>query len=372
MSWYDRPDDRRPPLDDELRAALGGAGADFDYDSLVAGTKARAGRIRRRRALTQGAAAALLVPTLLGTGYVLEQRLSVQDGHEDVAVASQPTLPDPAVTEGALEVVTQDVQGTTEEAAQPEPTGVAAPEPAEPEATEPEVVPPVEDAVPAPTGEEPSAAVETTEPAPDPEPSVEPEPTQDQEPTQDPEPGPAENAVVIPDVVPTGIAFLDALGPAQLDLAYPRVVPLPEFTSGNLEEPVQIEPHSGRTWMFYAAGNEIDQDAVQLTVSGWVDSRAAMTALRGDQTGFNFRTTPDDLGTIEMPWTDGTTGSADRLLVGEASPVGGWTTVGAVVRQGDFLVGVTVTAATPEEASATAVQIAEAAAASLAAPGVPG
>lgn len=379
MSWYDRPDNRGPSLDEDLRSALGGADADFDYDSLVAGTKVRAGRIRRRRALAQGAVAAVLVPTLVGTGFLLNNRLSVQDGHENVAVASQTTVPDPAVTDGTKAVVTEEDVTTVEPTTEPEPTGQAAPQPTptQPEVTEPEVTTPaVQEPVVAPTGEETTAPPTTEEPTAEPtaDPTTDPAEPTTTEPGQDPEP--AENAVAIPDVTPTGIPFLDALGPAQLDLESPRLVPLNDFSYGNLPESVQPEPaigaHSGRQWMFFTEGNKIDQRTVSLTVTGWGDSQGAMSALRfGDQMGYSFRSTPGNLVSIELPWDDRATGLADSVLVGEPSPAGGWTTVGALVRQGDYLVGVTVRAATLEEASAAAQEIALAAAANVRDSGIP-
>ena len=76
-----------PDLHDELRSALGQAdAADFDYDALVAGTKARAARILRRRAVSRGIAAVVLAPTLVAAGWFVGNNLGgSKDGERNSA-----------------------------------------------------------------------------------------------------------------------------------------------------------------------------------------------------------------------------------------------------------------------------------------------
>lgn len=323
MNRYDDhgTDDRRPSLDDELRSALG-AGPVFDHEGLVAGTRARAGRLRRRRAIAQGAIAAVLVPALAGTGWIATQRLSVDAGHVDVQVATR--------------------------TAEPEPTGAAV--------TETAVVtagPVPSDELTAPPHQDPSAlpGMASLEDNPD-----------------------LPNRIEIPDPRPTGIPELDALGEPSGWL-YPRMVPLMDFVGARdligMDPDIGIEPHSGRdfTWTDPAAGAD-GIASVMVNVTAWDDAAFALDQLRTggtELTAFGIGTMGPDEVTVGIPQAQpwpGHEGSTDHLLV-LGDRVG--PTAGALVRQGDYLVGVTVSAGDAGAAADLATQVADQTAANLAA-----
>lgn len=307
-------------LDDDLRDALGGVGGnDFDYDALVAGTKARASRIRRRRAAQHAVTAAVLAPVLVGTGWLVGTNLAGQGAPDQVTVAASPD-DDTQATDGA----TGAADGTAETA---DGDGLV--------------------------------------------------PFQD--PEQLPESVPAQenpnlpNAWDIPDVRPTGVAFLDEMGAPELDLRYPRIVPLSGFMVGNDGGLVDgVEPLSAAEWDFVGDGAGMFPDSVAITVTGWSDSAAVLAALPTDS--------PTTHAQWLVPWTalawEGA-GPGD-LLVAEQTAADEQSAadeqpdadrghhVGAVVRQGDYLVGVSVRARTQEEAVAAATEIAERTAANLA------
>lgn len=298
MSWYDDTEgSRRPTLDDDLRAALDASSTDFDYDALVAGTKVRAGRLRRRQTLARAVTVAVLAPTLAGAGWMLSSTLGQPNA--SIEQAAQPSDDAAAATDAAA--TTEDATTTT---ADP-PTRVDGPPYQDPMALPPAVYEP---------------------PNPD-----------------------WPNRWEVPDVRPTGVAFLDDLGAPQLAMLYPRTVPLMQFTWGDGGQP---EPHSAATYTFYTQGNEVHQDTVDISVTAWDDSAAEMAALRdGDVRE----------GTVVL-WPGASDG--DHLLV--EKPQGEWTFAGAAVRRGDYIVGVTVLASTAEEARAAATEIAEKSAANLA------
>lgn len=301
MSWHDEREPRtRAGLDAELRGALGGAGEHFDYDALVAGTKARAGRIRRRRTLARGVAAAVMVPTLVGAGFAINSSL---DGLGRVSPAAQSTDP-AAVTQEGIATTQEDVATTSAPVADG---------------------PPFQDGSLLPEG----PPVETNPDLP--------------------------NRWQIPDVRPTGIDFLDAFGPPRMVSAYPRVVPL----AGMLSSGQGVEPHSGVSWSYHDGTNTLEQDTVDITVTGWDDSVTAMAALRVDAPITDAHW---DGELMVRPWP--AHHDTEHLMVDIAArPM---PTVGALIRQGDYLVGVTVRAETVEEAAAAAGQIAEQTAANLA------
>ncbi|GAA5168294.1 hypothetical protein [Ornithinimicrobium tianjinense] len=296
MSWHDEHEGSRgPTIDDDLRAALDGSSTDFDYDALIAGTKVRAARLRRRQTVARAVTAAVLAPTLAGAGWLLSSTLGQPDASTEYA--AQPT-DDVSATTGAAPT-TDDVTTTTA------PARVDGPPHQDPE-------------------ELPDAVLEPVNPD-------------------------WPNRWEMPDVRPTGVAFLDALGAPQSFALYPRTVPLMHFTTGEDGRP---EPHSAASYYFFASGNEVYQDTVEITLTAWDDSAAPIAALRGGALS----------GTV-VEWPGRT--DDDHLLVEERFGQG-WTFAGAAVRQGDYIVGVTVLAETAEEARAAATEIAEKSAANLA------
>lgn len=309
-------------FDDQLRAALGAAEeADFDYDALVAGTKTRARRIRRRRALAQGATAAVLVPTLVGAGWMIGTNLSgSSDLGPDLAGTTQTSeLPDPMVS-------TSKVQETV-----PPYQQVAPPAPLDP------------------GGPESEAALS--------------------------------NRVQIPDARPTGIPFLDAFGAPQHLFVGPRMVPLDHFTGSVEDLPFNdaVEAHSGASWFYYDGSNEIRQTTVTITITAWDDSVAQLHALRTDEptdrplVWLAWEPRPDDPADVmpvrtvpdARPWA-GHEGDENYLLALHPESVQEMHLAGALIRQGDYLVGVAVQDFSEGDALAAAAQIAEQTAANLA------
>lgn len=331
-------------LDDDLRDALGGPdGTNFDYDALVAGTKARASRIRRRRVAQQAVTVAVLAPVLVGTGWLVGTNLSGAPDQAQVASTTEATGAD------AAEVTTE---------------------------------------APA-TGEVPR-----TDEVPFQDVDLLPDSTPDAENPDLP------NAWDVPDVRPTGVDFLDAMGAPVLDLRYPRILPLPTFMVGNDQGLVDgVEPLAGAEWSFADEGAGMFPDSVEITVTGWEDSAAVLSSLPTD--------TPVTHAQWLEPWTalawegadlgdlliaaqvagqegagsadagdagsgDADSGSADSGSAGAgnagagSADAGEGHLVGAVVRQGDYLVGVSVRARTQEEAVAAATEIADRTAANLA------
>lgn len=288
-------------LDDELREALGGpAGTDFDYDALVAGTKARASRIRRRRTAQRVVTAAVLAPVLVGTGWLVGTNLSGQ-------------TPDRAQV-----AATSEAEGT-------DGTAATTQVPAEAPFQDPDLL---------------------------------------AESTPDAENEDVPNAWEIPDVRPTGVEALDTLGVPLLDMRYPRIMPLDSFMVGNdggLADGVQ--PLAGASWMSATEGDsgEIPAvDSVTINVTGWEDSADVLASL------------PTDVPVTHAQWLEAWTqlswdgaDAGDLLLTADDTSLGHL--VGAVVRQGDYLVGVSVRAGAQEDAVAVATQVAERTAANLAA-----
>ena len=298
MSWHEeheRP--AGPRLDDQLRSVLGGADEHFDYDALVAGTKVRATRIRRRRAVAQGATVAVLVPALLGAGFAIHGSL---EGRTGVVTGPAATGTDGATATEGPRLMTSA----------PVPDG-----------------PPHQDPADLPD----SPVAETNPDLP--------------------------NRWEVPDPRPTGIDLLDDLGAPRDFFLYPRTVPLMGMHGDEREG---VEPHSGASWSFHDGTNDLEQVTVHLNVTGWDDSRAVMAALRADEPLISASwPAPLDL----RPWPGHH--DDDHLLV-DLESAAPWPEVGALVRQGDYLVGVSVQAETAEEAADAATTIAEQAAANLA------
>lgn len=374
----------RPSADEELRAALGGATQQetFDHEALVAGTLSRARSIRRRRAVGSAVAAAILVPTIAGTGWILGNRLTGDpQGSVDVTIATQtetPTLaPAPDVLPTEVPTVTQEsTEEPTETAEEPVETPVAptSPEPAQP-TTPPESAPPT----PEEESSEPEPTAEPTETVPEPSASEDVEAaTPPWQATPPPEPitpnDPSiglPNRIELPDARPVGIAFLDAFGAPQVRMDSPRLTPLVGLVAGN-QDIEGWNAHSGANWSYYDGTNSLDQDTVEIVITAWDDAPAALQALRAGDESLGFvwidQLTGGAIERLAWPQHD----DADHLLVWQADDAGASRQAGALVRQGDYLVGVTVGSgagdggATRSEAVAAAAEIAQKTAENLA------
>lgn len=337
----------RPALDDELRTVLSGTGEpSFDYDALVAGTLARARRIRRRRTVARAAVAAVMVPGLVGGGWLVGNRLSVDGGPEpEVTVATQTERPDDAAPTTA----------PADDAATTAPGDAA------------DLTVPVEDA----TTTAPDDGGVTTGP-----PVADGPPYQDQEPPEPPdgtEEGSLPNRIEIPDPRPTGVDLLDELGAPQLAHIYPRGVPLMGFLRGN--EVPGDEPHSSRYWSYFDPAAGMSSKQVEIVLTAWDDSTGPMAQLRDEGSGYAFDwvglwgdgpSEEEPLPVIDRwSWTGHEDDAGRLLLTQQESGVPG-ITAGAVIRQGDYLVGVTVITADQDESVAAATEIAEKSAANLA------
>lgn len=302
------PPDRRD--DDRLSAQLCRAvgAADFDYATLVDGVHRRAGRIRRRRALATGAIVAVVGPALLG--------------------GSAMVLPDllPGGTNPMAPVETQ-VAALSDEA-----TGDPATQ-AEPLAQEQaSTAPPTETG--ARTAEEP--------------------PWQDTAPPL-PEGGADEvdpdNAWDVPDARPTGVEYLDALGPPARGGDYHLVVPVsgPMACDGGQQRTSPL-PAAGQSWSYF---HDDLAGEVNIQVTGWEDSATARDGLREGTMTYCIRDA--DGGWERFDWA-GHEGDEDYLLYEAAS--NGIDYSFAVVRQGDYLIGVTVTDATMDARLEVAAEVA--------------
>lgn len=244
---------RKHDFDDELRAVLGSVeDTDFDYDALIAGTKARAGRIRRRRALAQGVTAAVLVPTLVATGWLVGNGLrGSTDPGTDVA----------AVTETRTDEVQQtDGPGPTEEVQ---------------ETVESTEAPSTESATTdAPTTEDDQSTEEAAPVEPGPPPFQDPDLLE--QPIRGVDEEGIPNVEEIPDPRPVGFSPLDqySLGTAE---RYQNITPILNVT-GMAKEPGQgVAAHSAASWHYWdtaGGGGELT-----LTVAMWDDSAFAMQQL---------------------------------------------------------------------------------------------
>lgn len=344
MSWYDERGDRAS-LDDELRSVLtpGGSEPDFDYDALVAGTTVRARRLRLRRALTQTAVAAVLVPTLVAAGWSIGTRLSVDGGAgQQVSVAGQTSEPTPeeAGVTGTDEAGTTwvDTAGRTDATVADGAltTATAIPTPAW-------AGPPFQD----------PAALQPIEPETNPD---------------------LPNREDVPDARPTGIPALDAL-PLVGGWLYPRTVPLMSFVAATdnigLNPDDGVEPHSGLSvdWLDEGAyGQGAAVHAVTLNITAWDDAAFAMEQLRTGGTALSTFWMADGEGDAlsvgrptPLPWA-GHDGSADHLLVTGST---GEQAAGALIREGNYLIGVTVYGQDSEAATDLAAEVAEQTAANL-------
>ncbi|WP_114905632.1 hypothetical protein [Ornithinimicrobium murale] len=162
------------------------------------------------------------------------------------------------------------------------------------------------------------------------------------------------NAWEIPDARPSGVDHLDAFGAPRLAMNYPRMVPLPGVMVCNTGAE-DVEPLAGQNWMYYEDGTDLDSGVVDIVVTGWADSGAARDALRDGTMTFCVRNTP--AGWVQHEWP-GHEGDDDYLLY-ETVAGAGHAHYMAVVRQGDYLVGVTVTDPTGPARAEVAAEIAD-------------
>lgn len=155
------------------------------------------------------------------------------------------------------------------------------------------------------------------------------------------------NAWEIPDARPTGVDALDDLDP-QLFMDYPRTAPVDGLMACDPGNPGGVEPLAGQSATYYV--EEGSDRSIGITVTGWADSTAARDGLvNGDYTSCAWESAVGDA----EPWP-GQEGDEDRLVFSGADEG----VAAAVVRQGDYLVSVTVHAEGQDEAVETATEIA--------------
>lgn len=295
---------------DELRSALGDE-PDFDYSALVSGTRARATRMRRRRAVGQAVTVAVLAPTLVGSAWFIGNRLTGDAGPQDIAVATQTTETDVAVETEAGPTTGEAVTEATST------TGEAV------------TLPPFQTS-------EPPAPLKTEEDA-----------------------GLA-NQIEIPDPRPVGIPFLDDFGAPQVETSVPGTLPVPGWTTAE-EGATGLRPHSAVSWGYFDPTQAFDQPAAEITLTAWDDAPAAMASLTGDRSAYPYRTA-EDMAPLAQPWPGAE--DADHLLVVSAYVEAPATA--AVIRQGEYLVAVTVRGVGEDVPGELARTIAEQTAANLA------
>lgn len=250
------------------------------------------GRTRRRRGLAAGAAVAVLGTALVGGSALVGDDVLPTGG--DSAVAAVPAAGGTGGGEAA-------------------PAAVPAEVPAEPVSLETSA---------SPAAGEGSPPWQDS-PPPLPEGGLEPE---------NPD---LPNAWEIPDARPTGVAALDAFGAPRMGMNYPRMVPVFDVMVCNTGAE-DVEPLAGQDWMYYLDDTE-PAGSIDIVVTGWEDSTAARDALRDDTMNFCVRDVAGDWEPLE--WADHER-DEDYLLyqAGSAGREFGF----AIVRQGDYLVGVTV------------------------------
>lgn len=267
--------------------------AEFDYAALVDGVHRRAGRIRRRRAMTTGAIVAVLGPALVGGSAMVVPGLLPDGVHGPTNVAG----PAPVAQTAPEQTLTQE---TASEEADPAQTDASEVETAE----GPAEAPWQDGELPQPVGGFDSAD--------------------------------SGNQWDIPDARPTGVAYLDRFGAPQSGSDYVDVVPVMGALVGNtgLEDPQR--PLAGQNWFYFLEDDSWEGGSVDITVTGWQDSTAARDALRDDTSQAFAR----DGEWQPQEWANHE-GDDDYLL--HTSSSNGLQLGFALVRQGDYLIGVTVT-----------------------------
>ncbi|WP_109471722.1 hypothetical protein [Ornithinimicrobium cavernae] len=305
---------------------------EFDYAALVHGVHRRVGQIRRRRAIATGATVAVLGPALVGgSALVLPGLLpsGIGPGTPETTLAAAPT-------EEAADRRPEPTASTTDPAAGStvDPTTTSA---VDPTASTPETETETEGR----SGEELSGGEPTDPPWQEAAPPL---------PEGGLQPGDSGNAWEIPDARPTGVAALDEFGAPQLGSNYRRTVPVSGPMVCNGAGPGSgpgVEPLAGQEWMYYHEGGSWAPGTVTIQVTGWEDSVWARDALRDATMTYCVRDADGDWE--RLTWA-GRDGDDDYLLYRATSA--GVDYRFAVVRRGDYLVGVTVTGTTGADVAA--------------------
>lgn len=303
---HDRADD---DLGRELRRAV--AAADFDLPAIAAGVQRRVGRIRRRRRIVSTASLAVVGTALVGGGaLVLPSLLPSGIGTVAEPARQERVDVDPAVADVT---VTDALTDTATDAELDPPAGDA-------------WDPPFQDAAP-----------------PLPEGGL--------------FPGDADSEWEIPDARPTGVGVLDALGAPTFGMNYRTIVPLMGVMMCDGGGP-GVEPLTGQSWAYRSGG--MGGAGVDIQVTGWADSARARDAIRDNTMTYCFRHTDGDWE--QVTWA-GHEGEDDYLTYRASSE--GITYDFAVVRRGDYLVGVSVRGITDSDPGLLAAEIAMKTAANL-------
>lgn len=252
---------------DTLRDGLHETSITFNYDELLQGTRARATRIRRRRAAVAAGAALVLFPAAIGAATVLP----------DIWAA-------------------------------------------------PSVLPAGQDGVPWQDGDLP-----------------------------DPSEGDlgegGGNNWDIPDARPTGVAVIEDFGQPRRASNSPRTPVLDLVMTCDVGNPGRLSPEGGQLWEYGDIGAT---ESVSISVTGWADSPGAMSAVANDTDALSC--VWDD-GYAPGTW-DGQKDSADHYLNEPYQDADAWVSA-AAVRQGDYIVGVTVRNPDPDVAQDAAQEIAD-------------
>lgn len=307
-SWGERPEDDRDEawVVQELRRVI--SAGPFDHGALVRGAHLRARALRRRRALATGASVAVLGPAVVGAAALVLPGLLPSGTGLPAAASLDASGPRNETVAGPSVAVATTTPHTS-------PTSTSTTTPV---AT---TAPWQDGALPLPAGGMDTAHDDSRWP--------------------------------IPDARPTGVGHLDALGAPTSGMAYRAIVPISGVMECNTGA-VDAEPLAGQSWSYVDESGGLGP--VDLQVTGWADSRAARDALRDGTMTFCVR----DTEWRQLDWHEHD-GDDDYLLY-RASPAGLGEIAFALVRQGDYLVGVSVHSGSDEGSRGTAVAPAEVAA----------
>lgn len=155
------------------------------------------------------------------------------------------------------------------------------------------------------------------------------------------------NAWEIPDARPSGVDALEELGAPKYAAAYPRTVPVMGLMVCDPGREGGAEPEAAHSFGYYPDSG--DGLVIDLQVTGWADSDAAFDGLVEDD--YTLCTWDGDPGEPQQ-WTGHEGEDGYLLLTPDADRAA------AVVRQGDYLVAVTVMDGTAEQNVEVATQIA--------------
>lgn len=140
-----------------------------------------------------------------------------------------------------------------------------------------------------------------------------------------------DNAWTVPDARPVGVEELEALGAPQQHLAGGRMAPVMGLMTCDPGRDGGVSVIASDHWSYFAEGG--GGPSVDLTITGWEDSTAAWDGLIND--AYTSCVWDGDVGPAEpLP---GHEGDGDYALFTDADRQ-----VAAVVRQGDYLIAVTV------------------------------